>query len=762
MRFFLLGILITLKLFCYAQCDNKMLNLDSSHPDFVALPVTFTAAEDFTVELWFQSLAVNTTADERCLLELYDPASSIRVYESAGDLYLDVTDNACTDVQQIVSSVRFQWMHLSVSRSAGMVTATISCNQASVASSCSHNSSIASILLGTDQSLVSSNSWQGNVDEIRLWSTVRSATEICDNRFCTIDSGDTDLVALYTADQGVAGDPAFPANDNTAIITLADVSGNSNDGLLHNFALVGQSSNFICSTSGMLYPLEANIHLTDYATQTNPVTMMCSGDLLHVCLKDDAGVPLILDPSVAIAWEYNNGNGWSPLNSPSFNNGICFGVPTGELTIDCTYNIQGYEDWLLRAIITISDTNSSNTCEYFTAEVPIRICCPLEPVSINVTSNFSSNLFCDGDLVAFSVNLQSPYPFYNPPAADITVDWFYDDNGTIMPLNNAQNNNNFTIVDVPVSQGTFCFRADITGCSATKSITIEKCFDIDIEPTCGTICATPDVGILNTLSTVPKVYEICPLGTAKIEMLSGFANCGNNIWESSFDPAFSTTTFLGATNTTINTNILPTNWPAGATSIYYRTQCQPSMIPSGCPSCYSNVVEIRLIDQLAPPIINGPSNICPGGTGVWTVDNPLPGVTYSWICDGITVASGNTYMPVDGECCILRADDGCSVEDSVGKCFEECEIIGAISCPKAPNQCPKVGDQIHLCICDVTSNCSNSFSYNWGWSSGTLGSQSGCDLFHFPAVSGTTYYVTVTENSSGCTSVFARDVSPCP
>jgi len=747
-----------------AQCDNRMLNLVDSHPDYVDFTNSpYSVNGDFTLELWFYSDATSNNAicDKKTLLDIYSSGSSLSIYDCNGDLYIDITGAGCSDSQLLLSSVRYSWHHLSISRSGNNTSVSISCNNLVYNSSlCSSYDISGSIRLGSDSSGSIPNSWSGHVDELRLWSSVRSATEICDYKNCTVEAVHPDLIALYPMDQGVAGDPAFPANDNSTITTLDDITAGAQHGTLQNFTLIGQTSNFICSNSPMIYPLETNLIISDYATQSTIVNQICSGDPVHFCLLDNNNQVPASNPFVTLTWEYDNGSGWQTLSSPSFGNNFCFGVGVNELLIDCLTNSVGYEDWLIRAKFQISNA-TSDQCEYYSSAVALTLCCDINPVSINVSSNFPSNLFCEGDLVNYSVNLQTAYPFLQTPAVDVTIDWFYCENATVTPITVAQNNSSFVYNNVPAVATTVCFKADISSCSLAKSESIQTCIDIDKEPMCGTISAIPDVGPLTTISNPPAVYEICPGDAAIVQIDGGFLDCIPN-WEYSFDPSFSLSFPIGSTNTAINTNSLPgPTWPPTATSIFYRVVCQPLSSPSGCDPCYSNIVEIKLKSALSPPQIIGPNTVCEGGSTSWSVANPIAGVNYTWLCEGIVAGTGSTINPPVNTCCTVLADDGCSQEESSTQCLTECIIEGSISCPKAPNQCPKVGDIINLCICDAVSNCGSSLNYNWAWNNGTLVSQSGCDLFHIPSAAGTTYSVTVTDLTSNCTAVFTKDFTPC-
>ncbi len=78
--------------------------------------------------------------------------------------------------------------------------------------------------------------FDGNIDELRVWNVTRTAAQILANRNCEIQA-QSGLLAAYHFNQGIA------ASSNSAITSLADASGNNNNGTLINFALTGLTSN---------------------------------------------------------------------------------------------------------------------------------------------------------------------------------------------------------------------------------------------------------------------------------------------------------------------------------------------------------------------------------------------------------------------------------------------------------------------------------------------------------------------------------------
>ena len=80
--------------------------------------------------------------------------------------------------------------------------------------------------------------YKGGIDEVSLWKKALTQSEIQNMIANELNGTETDLIAYYKFNQGIPGD------DNTFIDQLLSET-NTYPGDLHNFALQGQSSNFI-------------------------------------------------------------------------------------------------------------------------------------------------------------------------------------------------------------------------------------------------------------------------------------------------------------------------------------------------------------------------------------------------------------------------------------------------------------------------------------------------------------------------------------
>lgn len=81
--------------------------------------------------------------------------------------------------------------------------------------------------------------FKGSIDEVRIWNTARTASEIANAMHSTIShpADTTELIAYYPCNQGTA------FGNNTTIASLTDYSASNTNGALYNFTSQGTTSN---------------------------------------------------------------------------------------------------------------------------------------------------------------------------------------------------------------------------------------------------------------------------------------------------------------------------------------------------------------------------------------------------------------------------------------------------------------------------------------------------------------------------------------
>ncbi len=107
------------------------------------------------------------------------------------------------------------------------------------------------------------NSFDGDIDEVRVFDYARTATDILaemNSEYCILPVG---LVAYYRLNEGI------PLGNNTALTSaIEDV--NANSGTLNNFSLSGTSSNWINGPSISIGPTSSTINANSCSNYISP------------------------------------------------------------------------------------------------------------------------------------------------------------------------------------------------------------------------------------------------------------------------------------------------------------------------------------------------------------------------------------------------------------------------------------------------------------------------------------------------------------
>ncbi|MFK7776071.1 MAG: LamG-like jellyroll fold domain-containing protein [Saprospiraceae bacterium] len=182
--------------------------------------------------------------------------------------------------------------------------------------------------------------FNGEIDEVRIWSHPLSQQDIQSQMNCNLSGSEQCLVAYYKFDEGNA------SGNNAGVVNLSDETSNNLDGTLNNFSLIGNTSNWVNSNTGVTGNcLNGNICLL------LSITIESSHTTLHPTWA--------ITPTVT--GTYGNGNSgiqgedvtWSSSN-PSVasvsSNGKVTALTSGNTTI--TGTISGISD---NIIITVVD-----------------------------------------------------------------------------------------------------------------------------------------------------------------------------------------------------------------------------------------------------------------------------------------------------------------------------------------------------------------------------------------------------------------------
>ncbi|MFI0431034.1 BspA family leucine-rich repeat surface protein [Mariniflexile sp. HMF6888] len=137
--------------------------------------------------------------------------------------------------------------------------------------------SINTFWTGQNLNIGSSNglteNFKGEIDEVRIWSSQRTACEIASYRNTQLVGNETGLLAYYNFNQGFAGET------NVFETSLTDLTGNQLNGTLNNFTLQTTTSNWVASGA-------------DVTTMNTPVDNIPPVLNVPPDVSADCGIPL--------------------------------------------------------------------------------------------------------------------------------------------------------------------------------------------------------------------------------------------------------------------------------------------------------------------------------------------------------------------------------------------------------------------------------------------------------------------------------------
>ncbi|UAY51300.1 LamG-like jellyroll fold domain-containing protein [Ferruginibacter albus] len=213
--------------------------------DYVTLP--FTLSGSYTKEAWIK--ADNSLATGNIISgtdEAFDVVNGILTVAHISPSYAQVADGTNTPLDPGV------WYHVAVTYNAATGDIKLYKNGVEVGSGTLQGYTDAANYIGAFQA---GFFWAGQMDEVRIWNTVRTATQINDYQDSSLTGDEPGLMAYYNFNQGVGG------ADNTAITSLPDSADKCSpyNGTFNGFALNGSISNFV-SSGVVLAGAAANIY----------------------------------------------------------------------------------------------------------------------------------------------------------------------------------------------------------------------------------------------------------------------------------------------------------------------------------------------------------------------------------------------------------------------------------------------------------------------------------------------------------------------
>jgi hypothetical protein len=255
-----------------AQFSGNALDFDGSNDlvDITTVPAALSnpSTNDFTVEAWVNPRG---SVFARILFAQASTSNFVSLGTNTGNIiYFYVIKNGTTvSVATTTGIPQNQWTHVAARWTSATSTAAVFFNgvlQPTVSGGSSSTGTSGVMAIGARTG--GSQYFNGQLDELRVWSSALSQCDIQANMNNTLPTAQANLIMNYNYNQGTAG------ATNTTVTALPDLSGNAYNGTLTNFALTGATSNWVSST--------ASVTATGYSTTaasavTSQTNISCNG-----------------------------------------------------------------------------------------------------------------------------------------------------------------------------------------------------------------------------------------------------------------------------------------------------------------------------------------------------------------------------------------------------------------------------------------------------------------------------------------------------
>ncbi|MDY8134625.1 HYR domain-containing protein [Aquimarina sp. 2201CG5-10] len=237
-----------------AEADDLAETFSFDGTDDYAFANINSSSTDFTLEAWFKADSGANGYRAIMVWQTTGPNKETSVEISgAGLVRLGQYDYSVSRWQQVFSTTNVkddQWHHVAVVKIGNVWTLYIDGEEEGTLTLEADNGAstgLTDFRVGNIQ-LNNGNlreHFRGEIDEIRIWDYARTCTEILNQKECTLTGAETNLVAYYDFNQGVA------EGNNRLETQIIDRGTNGYHATLYNTTLSGATSNWIAPGSGV-------------------------------------------------------------------------------------------------------------------------------------------------------------------------------------------------------------------------------------------------------------------------------------------------------------------------------------------------------------------------------------------------------------------------------------------------------------------------------------------------------------------------------
>ena len=227
----------------------------------------FDSTSSFTIEAWLKPNTANSSSWNAVIdKSYYGSQKGFLIYNGGGTLIVaNVNGFATVGSTSLPYNV---WTHIAVSYNNGTWKLYKNGILKSTATNKLYKDASSPVTIGMRTDNLGSgltDAYAGLMDEVRFWNIEKTAAAIQSNMNCDV-AQQAGLVAYYRFDQGAA------SGTNTGLNYANDYSGNGNCGTLNNFALSGDTSNWVMGTISSCNSINVNCapnYVWTGATSTN-------------------------------------------------------------------------------------------------------------------------------------------------------------------------------------------------------------------------------------------------------------------------------------------------------------------------------------------------------------------------------------------------------------------------------------------------------------------------------------------------------------
>lgn len=247
----LLSISLLFSLQSLGQVSGNSLHFDGVN-DYVTTalpsPIATISSSDFTFEVWVKPEGASFCRIFFAQSDV-DNFANLSLTGLLEPIFYITSSSGNLSIQSTQALTQNQWSHLAITWNAtlGEPLLYINGQLAPLAAGVFVSSTATDNTLTIGSRTDGAQLFTGEIDELSIWDRAKSECEILFDMQAKMQFGISNLLSLYSFDQGTAGAA------NSSETTLIDLGSASNDGTLLNFALTGTTSNWVASGANVNY-----------------------------------------------------------------------------------------------------------------------------------------------------------------------------------------------------------------------------------------------------------------------------------------------------------------------------------------------------------------------------------------------------------------------------------------------------------------------------------------------------------------------------